>query len=281
MFGVPARSGWIDVFAFSVLNALRLFLPPPTRSHCIATSDARDLTTLYDCIFSAWQFNAFMDLTRVSSPPSILVHDHNGRHGRRRSTSRPAGLPFSSRTPGPMPMAIPNTIPDPAPPPLPPPRFINDLTGGSDPGWAWGNNPSGKFGKATESPANFPKSWGRDMGEKRQAQPLERPQHTRRDSSTVTVRSPTDADRRHSDFTRHQDEGYYSLSGPRTSAMSQQSVFASFLQTFSVTHSQTTNESHWLSQRKSSIDHHIQCSLTMQPDAHEPNQYRADIKIIV
>ena len=31
-----ARSGWIDEFAFAVLNNLRLFLPPPQRSHDIS-----------------------------------------------------------------------------------------------------------------------------------------------------------------------------------------------------------------------------------------------------
>lgn len=174
-----------------------------------------------------------MDLTRVTSPPSILVHDHNGSHshGRKRSSSRSAGMPFSSRPPGPMPMAIPNTRHELAPPALPPPKVINDLTAGSDPGWAWGNNPSEKFGKATGSSANFPKSWGREMGDNRQAQPPPRPQYSRRDSSTSTIRSPTetDRDRRSHDFTRHQDEGYYSLSGPRTSAMSQQSVHEFFL----------------------------------------------------
>jgi len=168
--------------------------------------------------------------TRVSSPPSILVHDHNGNHGRRRSTSRSAGMPFSSRPP--VPMAIPNTRHDPPPPPLPPPRYIDDLTAGSDPGWAWGNDPSGGFGKARrpfKPGLSFPKSWNREMEVKRQAQPPERPQYMGQDSSGSAVRSPTDADRRHEDFARHQDEGYYSLSGPRTSAMSQQSVYTLFL----------------------------------------------------
>ena len=172
-----------------------------------------------------------MDFTRVSSPPSILVHDHNGSHGRRRSSSRSAGIPFSSRPPGPM--AIPSTRHDPAPPPLPPPRIIDDLAAGSDPGWAWGNDPGGKFGKARESfaPASsFPKSWAKDMGNKIQVLPPDRSQLSRRESSTSTITSPTeiDADRRYRDLARHQDEGYYSLSGPRSSAMSQQSVHAFF-----------------------------------------------------
>lgn len=187
-------------------------------------------TTIYDSIFSAWRFDAFMPFTRVMSPPSIRVHDHNGSHGRRRSITRPAGIPFSSPTPGPM--AIPNTRHALAPPPLPPPRFIDDLTAGSDPGWAWGNDPSGKFGKAggsTASVGNFPKTWSREREDKMQAQSPDRPQQLHRDSVAANTRPPRDTHRRHHDFARHQDEGYYSLSGSGISVMSQQSVFAFLL----------------------------------------------------
>lgn len=170
-----------------------------------------------------------MDFTRVTSPPSILVHDHNANHGRRRSTTRPAAMP-SLRAP--VPLAIPNARSNPAPPPLPPPRYIDNITAGSDPGWAWGNDPmGGNFGKAMESArptSTFPKSWGKNMEEKG---PLDRPDFTRRESSNSTVRSPVDTSRG-SDFARYQDEGYYSFSGPRPSAMSQQSVYACSLRLF-------------------------------------------------
>lgn len=163
-----------------------------------------------------------MDFTRVTSPPSIRVHEHNANNGRRRSISRSAAMP-SSRAP--VPLAIPNARYDLAPPPLPPPRHTHDITAGSDPGWAWGNDPKGgNFGKARESVrpmSNFPKSWGKTMEED---WPLDRPDFRRRESSTSTVRSPADTSRG-LDFARHQDEGYYSLSGPRPSAMSQQSVY--------------------------------------------------------
>ena len=162
-----------------------------------------------------------MDFTPVTSPPS-LVYDRNANHGRRRSTSRSAAMPFS-RAPA---LAIPGARFDPAPPPLPPPRYIDEIAAGSDPGWAWGNDPKGgNFGKAKESAmpmSNFPKSWGKNTVER----PLDVPDFRRRESSTSTVRSPTDTNRGF-DFARHQDEGYYSLSGPRPSAMSQQSVFKS------------------------------------------------------
>ncbi|KAF6224022.1 hypothetical protein HO133_010596 [Letharia lupina] len=127
-------------------------------------------------------------------------------------------MPFSR---APVPLAIPNARFDLAPPPLPPPRNT-DITAGSDPGWAWGNDPKGgNFGKARESLrpiSNFPKSWGKNMEEDR---PLDPPEFRRRESSTSTVRSPAETSRGF-DFARHQDEGYYSLSGPRPSAMSQQ-----------------------------------------------------------
>lgn len=168
--------------------------------------------------FFSVAIHALMDFTPVTSPPSNRVHDHNANHGRRRSTSRSAAMPFSR---APVPLAIPNTRYDPAPPPLPPPRYIDEIAAGSDPGWAWGNDPKGgSFGKARESTmptATFPKSWGKTMGER----PLDQPEFRRRESSTSTVRSPADTSRGFN-FARHQDEGYYSLSGPRPSAMSQQ-----------------------------------------------------------
>lgn len=163
-----------------------------------------------------------MDFTRVTSPPSIRVHEHNANNGRRRSISRSAAM-LSSRTS--VPLAIPNARYDLAPPPLPPPRRMDDITAGSDPGWAWGNDPKGgNFGKARESVrsmSNFPKSWGKNVEEDRPSDP---PDFRRRESSTSTVRSPADTSRGF-DFARLQDEGYNSLSGPRPSGMSQQSVY--------------------------------------------------------
>ena len=162
-----------------------------------------------------------MDFTPATSPPSTLVHAHNANYGRRRSTGRSAAMPFSRATES---LPIPNARYEPAAPPaLPPPRIIDDITAGSDPGWNWGNDPKGgDFGKARESVmpiSNFPKSWGKNVVDR----PLDRPEFKRRESSNSTIRSPVDTSRGY-DFTRHQDEGYYSLSGPRPSAMSQQSV---------------------------------------------------------
>lgn len=167
-----------------------------------------------------------MDYSRLSSPPSIRIHDHNGsHHARKRSTSRPTGS-LPSGTPGPM--AIPNSRPELPPPPLPPPKFIDDITAGSDPGWAWGNDPSGTFGKRKEpssmAGSKFPKSWSNRGEEKREVERDEEYEYRRRQSSTATIRSPASSERRH-DFARQQDEGYYSMSGTRPSAMSQQLVY--------------------------------------------------------
>ena len=167
-----------------------------------------------------------MDATRVNSPPLIRIHDHNGNRSRGRSSSRSTGASFP-RIPGPM--AIPNTSHNPAPPPLPPPRYIHDLSAGRDPGWEWGNNSSRGFGQgvgASMAGSNFPKSWAKQAEHSRHHEGSERPQYKRRESSSSTIRSPTDTDTRY-DLGRRQDEGYYSLSTSRSSAMSQQSVYTS------------------------------------------------------
>lgn len=145
------------------------------------------------------------------SSASFPIHDHNRYHSRRSSSSRSAGRPFPSL---PAPMAVPNIRHDDPPPPLPPPRFVDAIAAGSDPGWAWGNDPrGGQFGKSKSSSAEaskFPKSWTLNMEEK--AFP-ERPESKRRESSDLTLRSLTDSERRYN-HSRQQDEGYYSLSGP-------------------------------------------------------------------
>lgn len=66
--------------------------------------------------------------------PEIFVSHHR----------RPPRYPPYSASP----MAIPSAH-DAVPPPLPPPRHIPDLGAGQDPGWQWGNDPSGAdFGRA-------------------------------------------------------------------------------------------------------------------------------------
>lgn len=90
------------------------------------------------------------DLTANMSatPPSIRISSRDAHDRERFAIPRPStNYPMSNGSPGAM------TIPraqSAVPPPLPPPSFIPDLVGGRDPGWQWGNDPSGTdFGRAT------------------------------------------------------------------------------------------------------------------------------------
>lgn len=159
-----------------------------------------------------------MDVTRVTSPPSILVNDFNGQHGSYRATSKPSVMPYpESRTP----MTIPCSRGKPPPPPLPPPTNL-DITAGRDPGWEMGNTPGhggfGRSGGSVSSESSLQGNWGRRRKDERIA---ERPDFTRRGSSNSTVKSPVDVDTRY-DLSRHQDEGYYSIS--ETKPVNYQSV---------------------------------------------------------
>ena len=110
-------------------------------------------------------------------------------------------------------MQIPNVRGEPAPPPLPPPTHIVDLAAGSDPGWVWGNTSSGgNFGKSggtVSMESSLRGNWDRRREDDGSAV---RPDYARRGSSVSTVKSPTEVEPKY-DFSRHQDEGYYSLSG--------------------------------------------------------------------
>lgn len=153
-----------------------------------------------------------MDISRVTSPPSILVYDFNGNNGRAARSAREQGG-----------MNIPNARHDEAPPPLPPPRFIDDIAAGGDPGWQWGNTPSscggfGKSGGSVRSGSSLHGTWDQRMENERHS---ERPGYARRGNSSSTVRSRPDSDRRHDFSSRFIDEGYHSLSG---SSLANQSV---------------------------------------------------------
>lgn len=150
-----------------------------------------------------------MDIPRASSPPSIRILDFNGSHGPDRSATRPSTNPFSKAQ---RPMAIPNsTIADSPPPPLPPPRFIDDYAAGGAPDTPWADTfsiGSAKSGGSVSPGSSLRGSWGHNMAHRGSAG---RPDY-RRGSSNSTIKSQPEADRRY-DFSRHVDEGYYSLSG--------------------------------------------------------------------
>jgi hypothetical protein len=76
----------------------------------------------------------------MSSTPAIRISRDQRRHS---PTGFPPNFPPSTAAP----MAIPRTR-DYVPPPLPPPTWIPEIHSGQDPGWQWGNDPSGSdFGK--------------------------------------------------------------------------------------------------------------------------------------
>ncbi len=151
-----------------------------------------------------------MDIPRVKSPPSILVNEFQPQHGYR-STSKPVAMPFFGSTREPVP--IPNAR-DPVPPPRPPPRNLDIYAAGSDLGHIWANKLNGGVGKgggaggSVSSESSLHGNWGRRKEVDRMA---ERREFVRREVSVSTVKSPLDRDTK-LDFSRHQDEGYYSIS---------------------------------------------------------------------
>lgn len=91
-----------------------------------------------------------MEFPRLSSPPSIHVHDFNNSYDRHMPTANSSSnsvseQSFTSRRP----MRIPTkNVQDFAPPPLPPPPHINSLQSGHDAGWIHANSSGfGNFGK--------------------------------------------------------------------------------------------------------------------------------------
>ncbi len=161
-----------------------------------------------------------MDLTRAVSPPSAFSQRFNGPH---RSTSKPVEM-RPSRNRGPM--TIPNSRGEPPPPPLPPPMYMDDIAAGSDPGWAWENRRSAGVGAEGRgllgSDSSMPQGW--KIKQERDEGP-ERPDYARRGSSQATIKPAPELPTKY-DFSRHHDEGYYSLSGP--SLANYQSVSVSF-----------------------------------------------------
>ncbi|KAK3706753.1 hypothetical protein LTR37_012598 [Vermiconidia calcicola] len=76
----------------------------------------------------------------MPSTPSIRISQHQRFQG-------PPTYPPYSAAASPIPMAISRTR-ESAPPPLPPPTYIPEIAAGQDPGWQWGNDPSGAdFGR--------------------------------------------------------------------------------------------------------------------------------------
>lgn len=143
--------------------------------------------------------------------PEIYVHDPKPSDRFRTSSSSSSFNSTSSHSTASIPMSIPHSR-DPVPPPLPPPRHLKDLenngNNGQDIAWQWGN-----------SQANS--DWGRPLASVQPGSSLcgsfasrtdERPDNSRRGSSTSTIKSTSGAEIREHTYPRI-DEGYASLSG--------------------------------------------------------------------
>lgn len=139
--------------------------------------------------------NDSLPLDNMSSTPSIRISQHQ------RYPSPPNYPSISAASP----MAIPRAQ-DPVPPPLPPPSYIPEISAGHDPGWQWGNDPSGAdFGRTASV-----KPGSSLLGGARSFRPAEKERDTymqytasdtRRGSSisTVTVGRDHDMTDAHSD----------------------------------------------------------------------------------
>ena len=152
-----------------------------------------------------------MDITPVTSSPSIHVQNFNRKHESHRSASKSAAMPYQ-KTRGAI--SIPNSRGEPPPPPLPPPTQMANITAGSDPGHFWGNKfGGGSFGArggSISSESSLPRGWHQ---EREDDGGTERLDYSRRGSSQSVIRSPSEMDTKH-DFSRQNDEGFHSLSGP-------------------------------------------------------------------
>lgn len=148
-----------------------------------------------------------MDIPRVKSPPSILVNEPHSQHGYW-TTNKTSGMPIlGSRGP----MQIPNAR-EPTPAPLPPPRNPDVYAAGSDLGYIFANKyNSGKAGNG-EGSVSLGSSLRGNWGPRREVDRMVEHQGYKGHGNLVPViKSPVDVDTK-LDFSRRQDEGYYSLS---------------------------------------------------------------------
>ena len=156
--------------------------------------------------------------------PEIYVHDSNPSDRFRNSSRSSSYNSASSPSTASGPMSIPNAR-DPIPPPLPPPRHLADIADGGNNGpdiaWQWGNSHEGSgWGGSISSVAPGSSLYGGSFASRKSVMD-DRPEFTRRTSSTSTVKSITGLERQENPYPRI-DEGYASLSG--TSIGSNRSV---------------------------------------------------------
>ncbi|KAH8772145.1 hypothetical protein BGZ57DRAFT_764297 [Hyaloscypha finlandica] len=143
--------------------------------------------------------------------PQIHVHDPNPSERFRTSSSSSSYNSTSSPSTFSIPMSIPHAR-DPVPPPLPPPKDLADIAGGGngpDIAWQWGNSHSHESDWRRSVPSVPPGSSLYGSFASRKGALDERPDNSRRGSSTSTIKSMNG---RENTYPRI-DEGYASLSG--------------------------------------------------------------------
>lgn len=148
-----------------------------------------------------------MEIPNRTRGPVINVQDSN-THDRYRTLSRSSSY-NSTASPTSIPMSIPNSR-EPVPPPLPPPRHLADIASGGNNGpdiaWSWGNRYESSHGWGASNSSVAPGS--SLYGGSRQGSLInERPEHSRRQSSSATIK-----DTRDNSYSRF-DEGYVSWNG--------------------------------------------------------------------
>lgn len=148
-----------------------------------------------------------MDIPRVKSPPSILVNEPHSQHGYR-NKNKTAGMPIlGSRGP----MQIPNAR-EPTPAPLPPPRNLDVYAAGSDLGYIFATRYNSGGASNGGGSVSLGSSLRGNWAPRREVDRMVGHQDYKRHENLVPViKSPVDVDTK-SDFSRRQDEGYYSLS---------------------------------------------------------------------
>lgn len=135
-----------------------------------------------------------------SSTPSIWISREQRYHS-------PPTYPPSFAAAAPMAIQRAQEAP---PPPLPPPSYIPDISAGHDPGWQWGNDPSGSdFGRPASVKAGSSllggATWGFRQEKERDDSAHDTAGDTRRGSSISTVTFTRESDMA-DDHMSHSDE---------------------------------------------------------------------------
>jgi hypothetical protein len=146
-------------------------------------------------------------------PPEILVYGSSPSDPYRSSSRSSSYTSRCTPTSSAEPMSIPNSRDPPPPPPLPPPRFLHlENDGGErDPGWEWENSRRESSWRRPSVDVHPGSSLYGSFTNSVNGVTENRPDLSRRTSSTPTITSISGVDSRRDTFPRF-DEGYASAS---------------------------------------------------------------------